>query len=336
MLRNFGAVLVFTLVSCPAFAQVGPVAAGAQPFVPWANKLFQKDDAPAVIVHDFGTVPHGSLLVHKLTLTNIYDVPMQVIDVRKSCTCLEAQPPTQVLQPHESAELILTMNAAKFNGPNAQTFFITFGPQYVSTAVIRVQANSRGDVSMNPGQVNFGVVAVGSPVEQTVAIKYQGRQRDWKITEVVAPTGPFTAKLTDAVGPEFKVTVTMNADAAAGSLTEPLTLKTNDPTAPLLQIHVSAVVQAPVTVAPDKVRFEGKIGEVQTKKIILRATKAFKVMAVADDGDGISLEPFPGSSPVQIATLTFKPTLAGNTRKVLKIPTDLGIATVTIEAETKP
>jgi hypothetical protein len=162
---------------------------------PWANKLFlpnidrtPEQKAPPAVVHDFGTVPHGTLCARKFTVTNIYDVPIQVLDVRRSCGCLEAFPPQKVLQPNESAEFGVVMNTGKFTGPNAQAIYVTFGPNFVSTAVLKISANSRTDVSLNPGRVNFGTVSVGAQPTQTVTLEYDGRQRDWKLTGVLAPT----------------------------------------------------------------------------------------------------------------------------------------------------
>ena len=83
---------------------------------------------------------------------------------------------TKALQPNETAEFTVTMNAGKFVGFNAQTFYVTFGPKYVSTAVIRVQATSRTDVSINPGGVAFGTVPLGTRPSQSVSIKYSGRR----------------------------------------------------------------------------------------------------------------------------------------------------------------
>ena len=98
-------------------------AAHAQPPPPWANKFFLPDIAtnreqtpPPVITHNFGEVPHGTLCVHKFTVTNIYDAPMQITEVRKSCTCLDYVPMTKVLQPNETAEFTVTMNTGKFVG----------------------------------------------------------------------------------------------------------------------------------------------------------------------------------------------------------------------------
>ena len=322
-------------------------AADPQPaaqFTPWANKFFIKDNPPAIITHDFGTVPHGTILVHKLTITNIYDVPMQVIDVRKSCTCLDATAPQQVLQPHDTAELTLVMNAGKFTGANSQSFFVTFGPQYVSTAVIRVSANSRSDVTLSPGQVNFGVVALGSKPSQTVSVKYTGKQKDWKITGVVAPTGPIDVQVKDNgrgllgfSSPDFTITVSLKEGAAPGAINEPVSLKTNDSTAPVVQLSVTGTVQAPVTVSPATVSFGSvKIGQTMEAKVMVRATKAFTVTPLPLTTDGVSVEPFPVAGPVQIVTVKFTPKAAGKLARQITIATDLGPVTVTVDGDAVP
>lgn len=319
-------------------------AASAQgPFVPWANKFFQKEDPPAVLVHDFGTVPKGTLLVHKLTITNIYDVPVQVIDIRKSCTCLDAIPPQQVLQPHETADLTLTMNAEKFTGPNAQTFYVTFGPQYVSTAVIQVKANSRADVTLTPGTLAFGVVAQGTKPTQAVTVKYTGKQKDWKVTGAVAPAGPLDVKLEDLGrgivnlgSPEYRLTVTLKDSAQAGPFAETLQLRTNDPTAPVLSVAVSAAVQPPVIVSPSRVRFDDvAIGTEAVLKVVVRAAKPFKIEEVKDLGDGLTVEVFPAAAPVQVVTVKYKPTAAGLFKRDIPLTTDLGTVTVPVEATGK-
>ena len=69
----------------PAPAQPLQPAQPAAPANPWANKFFLPDigtnreqTAPAVITHNFGEVPHGTLCVHKFPITNIYDTPMEI------------------------------------------------------------------------------------------------------------------------------------------------------------------------------------------------------------------------------------------------------------------
>jgi hypothetical protein len=105
------AVSIALIAPVGAFAQkkgnAQPAPAVQSAAAPWANKFFLADIAanreqtpPPVIVHNFGEVPHGTVCSHTFTVMNIYDVPMQITEVRKSCTCLEAYPFTKALQPN--------------------------------------------------------------------------------------------------------------------------------------------------------------------------------------------------------------------------------------------
>lgn len=305
---------------------------------PWANKFFlanvaqnREQPAPPVIVHDFGTVPKGTLCAKTFTLTNIYDVPVQVVDIRRSCGCLQAYPPERVLQPNETAEFTVTMDTAQFNGSNAQTIFVTFGPQFVSTAVLRIQGTSRPDVTVSPGAVMFGSVAQGAKPTQSLTLEYTGLKRDgWKVTGVVPPTGPIDVEVRDGgrgvLGSKYYVNVTLKPDAPPGPLAEVVTLKTNDPAAPLVQVNVSGMVQTPLSLSTDRLEFaKTKVGDEATLKVLVRANNShpFLIRPVADDGSGFSVEPFPGKAPVQIVTVKFRPAKPGEVRREVILTTDL-------------
>src|SRR5262245_11785618 len=184
MRRLCGASLLLLMVCATTFAQDGMP-------VPWANKFFMSKETPAVIVQDFGTVPHGTILTHRFTITNLYAVPMQISDPRVSCGCTSGSVSKRVLQPRETGQLELVMDARKFNGHKAVTVWVDFGPQYRSTAVLRVQANSRTDIALNPGRIDFGVVAQGRKQTQTVELQYLGGMSNWQLTNaVVDDKGP--------------------------------------------------------------------------------------------------------------------------------------------------
>ncbi len=335
-------------------APPAPAAAAAQPSTqaPWANKFFLPDiannreqAAPALITHNFGEVPHGTLCVHKFTVTNIYDVPMQITDVRLTCSCLDYVPMTKELAPNETGEFTVTMNTAKFVGQNSQTFHVTFGPKFVSTAAIRVSATSRTDVSLNPGAIGFGTVPQGTRLSQSVQIKYSGRTRDWKVTEVVQGNWPFEVKLSEVGrggplrgGAEYQVDVTLSGRAAPGPISEQITLKTNDPTNPLIQIGVTGTVVAPLELAPGKARLEAKVGESASQRILVRAAKPFKIVGVDGAGDGITVDlpAAPAALPVQVVVVKFAPKTAGTVARQLRIRTDQpgeGGALLPVEAE---
>src|SRR3954447_5095811 len=143
----------------------------------WANKLFKNQTT-----HDFGTVPHGAQLLHRFPITNIYAVPLEISQVRVSCSCVTAAPSKRVLQPRESGTIDVTMDARRFKGAKTVTVYVSDRPTFVSTAELKVSAVSRADVVFNPGQVNFGSVAQGQTPAQPVDVEYAGTF-DWHLTE---------------------------------------------------------------------------------------------------------------------------------------------------------
>jgi len=361
-MQRFTPILLLAILSAIGFANTAsaqrpqiiapPVVVNDPP--PWANKLFLADikkspnqDAPRELEFDFGTVPHGTVTSQKFVVTNIYDVPIQVIDVRRECGCLTAYPPQKVLQPNEEAEFTVTMNTGIF--PNAgeirKTLFVTFGPNFVSTAVIRFKATSRRDVTLTPGQINLGIVAQGEKKSSTAVIKYSGARRDWKITGIVPTKAPFDVELKDAArgfltGAEYWLTVTLKADAPAGQLNETIVLKTNDPEVPTVSVSVQAQLQSIIQVAPNRVAFRSaKVGEPVVQKLLMKSAQPFSVEAMAEDADGISVKPLLNATlPLQTIEVQFTPKKVGRVTKDLKLRVRLGngmIITVPFEADVK-
>lgn len=316
-----------------------PVAVAADktpPKNPWANKLFLKDvltnpaqESPAFLAHDFGSVPAGTVCSHTFTLTNIYDVPLQVVDVRLECGCLKAFPPNKVLQPNESAEFTVTMNAGLFKGAATKKMLVTVGPGYVSTAEIRLTATSREDVSLTaPGHIDFGIVPQGQKAEKTITLKYTGAAKDWKVESAAVSGTAYTVEVKEAsrgfLSTDYKITVSLKDTAPAGPLSDVVTLKTNDSTTPTVTVAVGGSVQPPVSASPDKVVFEGvRVGEARKVMVLVRANAKCTLTADADQGDGVSVDVFPQSRELHVVTVRYEPTRTGPLTKVVRLKSDL-------------
>src|SRR5947209_18604925 len=118
--------LALALVAITLFVQTAAAQSTA-----WADKLFG-----GATTHDFGVVPRGAQLKHSFKITNIYKEPLEITNVRVSCTCLTAVASTKVLQPNETATLDITMDGRQFSGPKMIRIYVTVGPKYVSTATL--------------------------------------------------------------------------------------------------------------------------------------------------------------------------------------------------------
>jgi hypothetical protein len=288
----------------------------------WADKLFQGNTS-----HDFGSVPRGAQLSYRFPLTNIYATELHIVTIRASCGCTTVTPATKVLKPRQTSYIDIFMDTRKFTGPKAVTIYLTVGPDYISTATLRVTANSRADVVFNPGQVNFGVVSPGQTPKQTIDVEYAG-VLPWKVTEVVKTSAPFNVTVEELyrrpgqVG--YRATVALKADAPAGPLHHQLQLRTNDKESPLLPILVEGTVQAPLTVVPGTVAMgDLRVNEVKTQRVVVRGTKPFRITAIDGLGDGLTA-PLPSkTATVHFITIQYQPGKTGSLSKQLQVKTDL-------------
>lgn len=305
----------------------------------WADKLFAKDGT----THNFGNVPRGAVFLHDFTMTNIYAVPLDIIGTRASCGCVTIKPSKTTLQPKETATVSITMDARRFTGPKTVSIYISVGPQFTSTATLQVTANSRTDVVFNPGQVNFGVVASGQTPTQAIDIEYAGAI-DWKITGIADHSFPITTKVEElyrrpgqVVQVGYRLHVTMKSDAPAGTNRWELLLQTNDPGSPSLPVLVEATIQAPLSVAPNPVALGSlKAGEEVSRRVLVRGSKPFRILSVENAGDEVTVEYQANAALVQVVTVKWKPTAAGDLKRELKVKSDLdggASATMTVEGK---
>lgn len=316
----------------------GAVPASAQSA--WAEKMF-KDG----LSHDFGSVPRGAQLSHRFVITNIYAVRMEITSIKPGCGCVSVNPVKRVLEPRESTTLDVAMDARRFTGLKTVGIDVTVGPDFISTAQLRVSANSRADIVFNPGQVSFGTVTRGQRSSQVIDVEYAG-VLDWRVTEASAKDLPVEVTLGELYRRPgqagYRVRVTLKPDAPIGALKGDVFLKTNDPASPLLPVLVEGVIQSNLTVAPSPLNLGTvKIGETLTRNVVVRGSKPFKVIRVDGLGEDIKVDPAPPSAsaaPVQVVRFKCIIRRAGDFKYEVKIKTDLQDApvAVTIEGSAAP
>ena len=293
----------------------------------WADKMLKDGTS-----HDFGSVPHGSVLYHRFTVTNVFAVPLKITAVKSGCICGTVTSSTAAIEPNKTGWVDVTMDARKFTGAKTISVYVTVGDDdHTSTAEIKISATSRTDVVFNPGQVSFGAVPAGETPTKTIDVEYAGTL-PWKVTDVVTNGAPVEASFKEMyrrpgeVG--YKITVTLKPDAPGGALKRELFLKTNDPASPLVAMVVDASIQASVSVSPEKVSLSNvKAGEETLRRVVVRGTadKPFKILEVDGMGEGIETTATIPSEADTKHTITFKCKLdkEGDVKRKVKIKTDL-------------
>lgn len=315
-------------------------SAAAQEGIPWANKFFtgKEESPPPVIVHDFGTVPKGTVRTHRFTMTNIYAVPMELNEPKPSCGCVSVLAYTGKMEVKETGYIDIKIDTSRVEGVKKVRLPVIFvgkhpktGERFQSIAELEIRAVSRPDILMSPGAIAFGVNPAGSKNTQTMTVTYNGRMKGWDITEVGYNKTLFdvTVKPLEARGgvQSYVVSATTREDMPTGAFDDQIVLKTNDPAAPALTVNVTGTVQGALSVFPNDVIRLGRveIGKKVEKNVILKAVKPFKIASVDGQGDGVTVVLLPVSPQKSLpVTVVFEPEKSGSVKKVLTIKTDTG------------
>jgi hypothetical protein len=337
--------LSLLLLGLPALAQ--------DPTIPWANKFFSgKGEAPPpVILHDFGTLPKGTVKTYRFQMTNIYAYPMQLHEPKPNCGCVSVIEYTGKMNPRETGHIDIKLDTSRVEGPKKVKLPVTFygrdpksDEPFYSTAQLEIQTDSRPDIAIHPGSVAFGTVPVGKRAVQPVTVVYSGSQRGWKVTEVGYKKELFEVAVAPAEAPRgaraaYQLTVTLKETAPAGAFDEQIVLRTNDREAPALSLTATGTVQAALSVVgPDR---DGRlnlgkvaVGKEVSQRVIVRAENAFTVTAVDGQVDGLKVPLIQGTAgKVVPLTVVFAPEKVGPIKKVLTVKTDTGDSvSFTVEA----
>jgi Protein of unknown function (DUF1573) len=316
----------------------------------WAHKFFSGKDAPPppVILHDFGTVPKGTVRDYSFQMTNIYAVPMQVEPIQPPCRWVSVVKYTAQMDPLETGQIDVRLETAGIEGPKQVELKVLFKgrdpttkKEFNSDARLVILADSRPDISVDPGTIAFGPVPVGKAMAKSVCVTYTGKQVGWAISEPGYRKDLFAVLIEKApgAGTAYKVTATLKEKAPAGPFNESIVLNTNDPTAPTMTLTATGTVHPPLILLglgpTNKLRLAPvAVGKEQKQVVSVLAEKPFKVTAVDGQGNGLSVIIFPTPrAKSEGLMLVFDPEKVGPIRKVLTIKTDTGDSvTLTVEA----
>ncbi len=233
------------------------------------------------------------------------------------------------------------MDASRFVGAKTVLIHVTVGPEFTSTAQLRVSAHSRADIVFNPGQINFGQATRGQTPTQKIDVEYAGTLA-WQVKEVVVPQNlpvnvVASEKYREPGRVGYRLETTLKADAPPGVIKEFIYLKTNDPNAPMVPLLIEANVIAALSVTPGTLSLGTvKANEQLTRRVVVRANKPFKILEVAGIDDAITLGARldkPDATTVQTVTFRCKFTKLGDFKQELKIKTDVQDAPVTVIIE---
>ncbi len=281
--------------------------------------------------HDFGTVARGSQLRHRFRIVNTTGQELRIAETRTKCGCTEVKLGAKVIPARAESYVDAVLDTTKFLGPKKSGLTLIIDRPVFSEVDLNLNCFIRGDILVNPGQVEFGNVPHGKSTSRVLTLEYQGVAAGWQITGMNTISSAISAKLDPPVrttggGLQYSLTATLNPSAPVGFLKEEIELITNDPNSPRIPLSVSGNVQAAVTVSPATMLLGTlKPSAEVNKKVLLKASKPFKIVSLkARQGEITGKSSSDDAKTLHEVTLTFKsPAKIGGCNAVLEIQTDL-------------
>lgn len=275
---------------------------------------------------DFGSVPRGSVSVHRFVLTNSTAQRIHASGVRSSCVCATPTLVSDDAEPGGTIVVEVAFNTTTFTGPRSMSIYVSFDQPHFETVTLRVNGVSRPDVVFNPGQIDFGVVEPNAAgLTKSVRIEYAGAL-DWRI-DSVSWSERFQGTLKELyrepsrVGYELRVELAPSSES--GSFTEVLRLKTNDPDTPILHVAAHATVESELSLQPAALAFDKvRRGERSARKVILRGRDPFSVEGIAGDTADLKVRSTEGTRKVHVLSVEISPEKPGIFERTVKIRTD--------------
>jgi hypothetical protein len=253
---------------------------------------------PASRSHDFGTVVRGSKIRHVFTIANTTDSRVRIADWRTKCGCTDVKAGARVIPPGTQTTLEATIDTTKFTGPKRSGLTLIFDePSYVQVD-LNLTCFIRGDVTVNPGLIDFGVVrrGKGSPTK-TLVLTYAGGRPDWEIKQIKTRTSGVKIVSNEqgrsADGQvNYLLTATLQSDLPVGSFKDEAKISSNDAQEAPLPITVAATIQGAVTVAPSIINFGPvKPGQTVTKAVIVRGSEPFSIQRATPSKPDLKFDP---------------------------------------------
>ncbi len=276
----------------------------------WAEQMFSD------LTYDFGPVARGAEAKHVIEITNSYKQIVTLSNPVSSCQCITPQLDISVLNSRQVARLTLNLDTVRFSKKRDVTVTLdaSFANGGVKQIRIPITAYIRQDVVLDPGSVQFGIVAPGEVAERRVRVLYAGRA-NWTVRpEVRVGNSHLKAEVQEVLRQngrvEYELLVKLDGDAPKGRVIDQLVLVTDDAANPTIPILVDGTVEADLQITPELVQFGPlKPGVPKVVKVVVKGRKPFRIEKVECDSArecyGVSIPSVDQS--VHIVSLTITP-----------------------------
>jgi hypothetical protein len=304
---------------------VTAILAGTARSESWAAKMFSTTH------HDFGSVGRNAKTEFAFVIENVYEEPVHIAAVRSSCGCTKPILEKRTLKTWEKAELIAQFNTRSFIGNKNAVITVVIDQPYYAEIQLTVQGHIRSDVVVEPGEINFGDIPVGTKKEIPVRISYAGRPT-WEIVDVRGDSEHLSVRLDPAKRQgnltSYTMFVTVLERAPAGDLRDELVVVTNDQVDNEFTLSTSARIAAPLTVTPMQIALgDINAGQIKADRFIVKGSRPFRITEIRCPDGRFQFKIPSDAKPVHVIPFAFRGENRegdGAIKQPLLIKTDIG------------
>lgn len=295
---------------------------------------------------DLGEVDDSAVISHPITLTNTGDQDLEITNVSVTCGCTASEVGQKLLKPGETTELSINFDPRGRSGDQhgKRVTIESNDPTGAKSVGLSVWVLPR--VIAEPPVANFGQVLQGEV--KTVLLSVKGMTSDFEVLSVtVDREDAFVAKVhkpkttqrehprtgeTLEVG-ESIIEISMTDQARVGRIDGGLRVETNDPTSPIVNLRLTAVVAGDIAPEPSRISLNAlQPGQnfTETFKLLSTRGRAFTVEKAtlvtstmsAEDRDTleVTFKPLPAPEPgAEKPEVGYEVTVTGTATDTMRI-----------------
>lgn len=339
------AALALALVAAPAtFADDGAApAANPAPAVS-APAADANAKAPSIFspepTFNFGKQDSEHEVKHDFTIVNVGTDTLEIKNVRTSCGCTVAELAKKVLAPGEETVVSATLKLKGKQGKQAKDISVESNDPSQPVYKLRLEGEAVPAILYEPQFFKFGRIEDDEIHSAKVSIRANKEGLAFKITNVDVADKTLKADVvTVEEGRAYDITLSNTGPMKEGNLNALVTISTDNPERPTLQIRANAQVIGTLEVLPDQlnVTYSGDEAKKTTQYMRVGAgrVKEFKITEVSTDAPGVVTEliergsnnynikvaEIPSNESIEGKSITIKTSLAE--KPEIKIPFNL-------------
>lgn len=243
--------------------------------------------------HDFGDVWIGGKLEHAYEIRNVGEVVLDITSVKPSCGCTLAGEYDKKIEPGKTGRIPVSMDSKKLHGSFSKSVRVTTNDPANQNLNLTLKGNVKHYVNVEPSSVNFGQIKPGETKDLTVKLTNNSEEPLQLTMTDPLPTDTFTVELKEiAPGKEFELCVKSKPPYQEGHNNAAVTIKTNNPNQPELQVRVLSNALARLNVEPKQIMIARPAATetTQTIKIGNYGDTPIHLLSATIDDENLTLE----------------------------------------------